>query len=187
MDSISSSFLEKRTPLTEDMRKEIEKIIGEAVQAKELRYLGGEVEPVKIFISWCESNTKNPYMIEELVDPFLTELSFIVRFYKKDIGFGRPTEQIYGIMDNCDVIIAFYTKDEETAEGSFRPSGNVVREISRDRPLKKVIFCEVGVKIETMTFSDIPIISFTREHYDKLLIDLLRFLKRNNLITTNTY
>ena len=157
-------------------------MIDETVQPTKMKERG----PVKVFISWCESNPKNAYMIEELVHPFLIELDFEVHFYKKDVGFGRPTEQIYAIMDNSDVMIAFYTKDEETKEGKFRPSGNVISEKSRDRPRKKIIFCEAGVTIETMTFSDVPNITFTREHCDKLLIDLLRFLKRNNLIATKT-
>jgi hypothetical protein len=178
----SFTIPEKRTPLTEEMQNEIKKMIGEVVQAKELK----EASPVKIFISFYESK-ENICFVEKLLDPFLTELSFEVHYWIKDRKFGNPNNIIYNIIDNCDIIIGLYTNDDKIeGKDEYRSAGNVVREMGRDKPKNKVILCEEGTKIETMSFSEIPSIKFTRNKYDKLLLDLLHFLNNSYMIKIKT-
>ena len=62
----------------------------------------------------------------------------------------------------------------------FKPSGNVVHEMGRNNPKNKVILCEEGTTIESMTFPKIPSIPFTRNKLEKLLVDVLRFLRKSD-------
>jgi hypothetical protein len=161
--------------LTPEQRKTLLKLIGEPVEEKRLRSEG----PQKIFISLCERKAENLYLVEQILDPFLTMLSFEVHYWIKDRRFGNADDVIYAIMDSCDAMIALYTNDDKVENNGFKPSGNVVLEMGRDKPKNKVILCEEGTIIESMAFPKIPSIPFKRKELEKLLVDLLRFLKNS--------
>lgn len=137
-------------------------------------------EQKKVFISWCESNPKNSYLVEELLDSFLTVLGFDVHYYKKDKILGTPETVISSIMDGCKLFVSLYTKEEGESA-----AGNVIRETGRrlDRSSEgTVLFHEEGVKIESMTYSQVLCIRFSREKHGKLLLDLLTVLENNDLL-----
>ena len=137
-------------------------------------------EPKKIFISWCESNPKNSYLVEELLDPFLTALGFDVHYYKKDKQLGTPEKVIWSVMDKCELFVSLYTKDEGESA-----AGNVIRETGRrldNSPEGTILFHELGVKIESMTYPKVLCVGFSMEKHGKLLLDLLNVLKNNGLL-----
>lgn len=176
----SASFTIRKTELNEEKLEAVNKLSGEVPVKKER-------EKIKAFISWCESNNLNHSLVKDLLDPFLTELGFVTCYYNKNIKFGKPTEQIYSLMDECEIIIGLYTKDEGNEETGYASAGNVVYEMGRARSEDKVILCEEGVKISSMPYSQFPSILFTRNNYGKLLLDLLKFLNNNELLRVGTF
>jgi len=143
-----------------------------------------EEKPLKIFISFSEYS-ENIYLVEQLLDPFLSHLSFDVHYWRKDQRIGIPTKIIEDIIDNCDGIIALYTKDDKIEGGSYRSTGNVTFELGRAR-LPAVILCEKGTKIESMPYSTITVIHFERGKFGQLFLDLLKVLKNSRWIDIKT-
>lgn len=72
-----------------------------------------KIKPRTIFISLCETE-ENIYLVEEILDPFLTLLNFDVHYYRKDKKFGKTEDVILQLINYCDIILALYTKEEET-------------------------------------------------------------------------
>ena len=138
----------------------------------------GKKKGVKIFISLYESE-ENINLVVQLLEPFLTLLCFDVHYWRKDIKTGIPTEIIDDIIDNCDAIIGVYTKDDKIENNGYRPTGNVIRELGRERPKQKLILCEKGTKIESMTYSMVPAIHFERDKLGKLCLGLLKVIKNS--------
>jgi hypothetical protein len=168
--------------LTEKQREGIETIIKEAVQPKKQ----GEKESVKIFISFCES-PENIHLVEELLDPFLTNLSFDVHYWRKDRKFGNTKQIIDNTIDFCDAIIGLYTKEKKIeGEDLYMTGGNVPHELGRAGSKVQVVLCEEGTKIETLTYPDQPTIIFNRQKYGELFVELLRFLKNSCVLYTES-
>lgn len=142
--------------------------------------LGKEEERIRVFISLCEREP-NLSLVRELVDPFLSALGFDVHYYRKDISFGIPDDQIESIMDSCEIMVALYTKEFGDEKSGYTTAGNVIREVGRAKPQNKLIFYEEGVKVENMTFSKIPCLPFTRNNCGKLLVDLVSVLGKSRL------
>ncbi|KPV61746.1 MAG: hypothetical protein AOA66_1716 [Candidatus Bathyarchaeota archaeon BA2] len=61
-----------------------------------------EKEQVKVFLSFCERNPKNEYLIEKIVAPFLDELDFEVHYYKKDVSLDMPFKRIEDLINKCN-------------------------------------------------------------------------------------
>ena len=79
-------------------------------------------------------------------------------------------------------LIGLYTKDDKIENNGYRPTGNVIRELGRERPKQKLILCEKGTKIESMTYSMVPAIHFERDKLGKLCLDLLKVIKNSEWI-----
>ena len=138
-----------------------------------------KVEPIGVFISLCETE-ENLRLVEELIYPFLTTLGFKVHYYRRDVSFGIPKEQMESIMDLCEVIVGLYTRESYSEEkDEYFPAGNVVKEMGRDRPENKFIFYEEKVHVETLTFSEVPALPFRRNNYARLLLDLVNVLNNS--------
>ena len=138
-----------------------------------------KVEPIEVFISLCETEP-NLRLVEQVIDPFLTILGFRVHYYRKDVSFGIPKEQLESIMDLCEIIIGLYTRESYSEEkDEYSPAGNVVKEMGREKPENKFIFYEEKVHVETLTFPEIPSLPFTRDNYAKLLLDLINILNNS--------
>ena len=136
--------------------------------------------PPKVFVSWCESNPENSYLVEGLIDPFLTRLGFEVHYYKKDKILGIPDVVISSIMDQCELFVSLYTKEQGESA-----AGNVIRETGRrvdSSPNAVVLFREHGVNVETMTYPKALCVEFSREKNGTLLLDLLTVLMNNGLV-----
>jgi len=172
---VSSVIRKRSAKFDEDQIELAKKLFLEAIPVPAVEKEG---ERIKVFISLCETDP-NLSLVQELIDPFLSDLGFDVHYYRKDVSFGIPNEQMYSVMDSCEIIIALYTKESYSKEKGYSPAGNVVKEIGRERPKNKFIFYEEGVTIETMTFSEVPCLPFTRDNYAKLLLDLVHVLKNS--------
>jgi len=131
-----------------------------------------------VFVSWCERNPLNSYLVEDLIDPFLITLGFDVHYYRKDKLLGIPNDVIHSIQESCEITIAFYTRDDDD-----RPAGNVIKETDRIAPNRKVVFYEEGVDVESMTRAEALCISFSREKYGELLLRLVEVLTKNQLLS----
>jgi hypothetical protein len=85
-------------------------------------------------------------------------------------------------MDNCDIAVGLCTKDDKMDGDIFKPAGNVVHEMGREKPRNKVIPNEEGTIIETLSYPKVPNIPFNRNKYAELLRDLLIFLKNSGFV-----
>lgn len=139
-----------------------------------------------VFLSFCERNPENEYLVERLVEPFLSELDFDVHYYKKDRSVERPSRRIDELIDRCEIVIGFYTKDEKKADGSFSAADNVVAEMNQATEKKRLGLVEEGTVLGSLDFTRISSIDFTREKYGKLLVDLLVVLKNSGLLNIQT-
>ncbi len=144
-----------------------------------------ERQSVRIFISFCET-TENLYIVQELLDPFLEQLGFEVHYYRKDVKLSVPHIQITELIDLCDVIIGLFTKDQQCTDNSFSPAQNVISEVGRARNKLKLGLVEIGTRLGSLDYSEIPCIPFSRERHGKLLVDILRSLKNTRLITVRS-
>jgi hypothetical protein len=162
---------------TEKQRKEVQELISETVGLG----ISGKKGPIKIFICFRERE-ENIYLVKDVLDPILTALSFEVHYWIKDRKFGDTDAVIYAMMDSCNIVIGLYTNDDKIEGNGFKPAGNVVHEMGREKPRNKVILNEEDTIIETLSYPRIPNISFTRNKYEKLLVDLFQFLKNSGFL-----
>lgn len=144
--------------------------------------LVNEANEKTVFLSYCERNPDNEYLIEKILEPFLAMLGFEVYYYKKDANFEVPTKRMEYLIGMCGIVIGIYACDDKRDDGSFAPALNVATEMGIGRGKKELAIIEEKTYIGSMDFSTIPNFKFSREKYGKLLLDLLKILKNDKLL-----
>jgi hypothetical protein len=162
--------------------------VASANRSKALELIRGHVPekpiaPRKAFLSYVVTND-NRYLIENLVDRFLTLLGFEVVYYNKNFVPGRPaSEVIQELIDQCNILLAFFTN--ETREGDhWITGGNVPHEIGCASHHCIIALMEKNNRVPSNVWSARCVAPepFERERPAGALLILLDVLKRKGLV-----
>jgi hypothetical protein len=136
-----------------------------------------------MFLSYIVTKD-NRYLVENLVDRFLTLLGFEAAYYNKNFVPSRPaSEVIPELIDQCNILLAFFTN--ETQEGNhWITGGNVPHEIGQASHHCIIALMEKNNRVPSNVWSAgyVAPEPFERERPAEALLILLDVLKRKGLV-----
>jgi len=136
-------------------------------------------EPRRIFLSYSDK-PQNEYLVENLVDRFLTLLGYETHYLKKnyDTRVGSHELRVEQLIRNCGVLIAFFTNDDPI-DDRYETRRNVADEvgIAKGQGLTVICFYEEQNKVHTNAWPYTVPKPFNTSRPAELLLEILVALK----------